>query len=244
MPESSGKILKRIRESKHLSIEEVCERSRIPKNIVSLIEEDRLGEIKSGFYAKSFVKTYAGFLGALGEPAVKEYIKNPAREEQKKPEVSLKPKAGHPETPRIDFSFIGRFKRQIAAIAAVVFILWALSWAVGRIGALIKNIPAKKQSKPAKAAQVQKSVSVKPDFVEIEVSASDNTWLRVIGDNEIMFTGLFKKGSRDTWKARKEIRLEVGNSGAVKINISGKPSGFSGKKGEKKEIRITKDGIK
>jgi hypothetical protein len=59
-----------------------------------------------------------------------------------------------------------------------------------------------------------------------------------------VFTGSFKKGSNDTWKAKKEIKLEAGNSGVVKININGKPADFSGKKGEKKEITITKDGIK
>ena len=74
MPESLGKTLKKIRESKNLSIEEVSERSRIPRNIISAVEEDRLDEIKSPFYAKSFVKTYAGFLGALGETAVKGFL--------------------------------------------------------------------------------------------------------------------------------------------------------------------------
>src|SRR3989338_485076 len=74
MPESLGKTLKKIRDSKNLSIEEVSERSRIPRNIISAVEEDRLDEIKSPFYAKSFVKTYAGFLGALGETAVKGFL--------------------------------------------------------------------------------------------------------------------------------------------------------------------------
>ena len=74
MPESLGKILKKIREARHLSIEEVSERSRIPRHIVRILEEDRLNEINSVFYAKSFVKTYAVFLGALHEACVKEYL--------------------------------------------------------------------------------------------------------------------------------------------------------------------------
>ena len=89
MPETLGKTLKRIRESRHLSIEEVSERSRIPKHIVSTLEEDRLNEIKSVFYAKSFVKTYAVFLGALDEPGIKEYLAKPAHP----PEKILKPAA-------------------------------------------------------------------------------------------------------------------------------------------------------
>ena len=72
----------------------------------------------------------------------------------------------------------------------------------------------------------------------------ENTWLQIIVDGNIVFTGLFKKGSRDTWKAKKEIKLEAGNSGVIKMSVNGKPASFSGKKGEKKEIIITKDGIK
>src|SRR3989338_488708 len=92
MPEPLGKILKKIREARRLSIEEVSERSRIPKNIISTIEEDRLNEIKSGFYAKSFVKTYAAFLSALNETGVKEYLAMG----QKKQETVLRPIAAQP----------------------------------------------------------------------------------------------------------------------------------------------------
>ena len=266
MTESLGKILKRIRESKHLSLEEVSERSRISKYIVSTIEEDRLAEIKSPFYAKSFVRTYAAFLGAMDEAGVKEYLSKGAAGQQqvlqKKQETALKPSAKTDKIPQIDFSIINKYKRQILAIVICIIVLWFLSFVIGQTSRFIKNIPKKKQTKIAvvkkeapKKTEKEKSKEAvkdikkaapdeKPDSVELEVSALDNTWLEVMGDGEIMFTGIFKKGSKDTWKARKEIKMEAGNSGSIKINVNGKPSNFSGKKGEKKEIVVTKDGIK
>jgi hypothetical protein len=106
-------------------------------------------------------------------------------------------------------------------------------------------MPVKKQVKAVKSrGQARLLPAVKTDGIEIEVSASDNTWLQVIGDGELIFTGSFKKGAKDTWKAKKEIKLEAGNAGVIKINVNGKPANISGKKGEKKEIIITKDGIK
>ena len=263
MPEPLGKILKKARELKHLSLEEVSERSRIPKHIVLAIEDDRLGEIKSSFYAKSFIKTYAVFLGALNEPSVKEYLGRSVREPQKKQEIVLKP-VSKTHSEKIDLSGITKYKNQIIAIIIGIFVLWVLSLAIGQAVKFIKNVHVKKYEKTVKIKReapkkiekekpkdviaikdVKKEVSnEKSDFVELEVFASDNTWLQVTSDGEIMFTGLFKKGSKDIWKARKEIKLEAGNSGVVKININGKPAGFSGKKGEKKEIVITKDGIK
>ena len=266
MPESLGKILKRTRESKNLSIEEVSERSRIPKHIVNILEQDKLDEIKSIFYAKSFVKTYAVFLGALDEPSVKEYIACGIQQQQKKPSLDF---ARDRETRKQSVGTaqcavptkIIKYKKQILAVIIGILVFWALSFAIGQVSKFIKNASTKKQNKitivkkgtPKKAEKqkpkdvikdAKKEVSIKKfDSIELEVSASDNTLLEIMGDGEIMFTGLFKKGSSDTWKAKKEIKLEAGNSGAIKININGKPASFTGKKGEKKEIIITKDGI-
>lgn len=263
MPESLGKILKRIRESKNFSIEEVSERSRIPKYIVSIIEEDRLNEIKSGFYAKSFVKTYAVFLEALNESCVKEYLaKGSVREPQKKPEAVSRPAIRAGKITKIDFSITAKYKKRIAMIVISAFLFWALFFVIGQAAKFIKNRPVmKQQSKVVKKSPERKAVRIpekekaakeakkepfaeKSEFVELELSASDNTWLQVIGDGELMFTGLFKKGGKDIWKAKKEIKLEAGNSGVIKIKVNGKPCNFSGKKGEKKEAIITKDGIK
>jgi len=266
MPESLGKTLKRIRESKHLSLEEVSERSRISKYIVSTIEEDRLVEIKSPFYAKSFVRTYAAFLGAMNEAGVKEYLAKGAAAQQqvlqKKQETVLRPSVKTAQPRQIDFSVITKYKRQILAIVIVVLVLWFLSFVVAQAGKFIRNIP---KAKHVKAAVVKKeapkkienekpkepvkeikkeAVVEKIELIELEVTASKNTWLQVTVDGEMTFKGSFKKSNKDIWKAKKEIKLEMGDSGAIKMNLNGKPLNFTGKKGEKKEIVITKDGIK
>ena len=266
MPESLGKILKKIRESKHLSLEEVSERSRISKYIVSTIEEDRLAEIKSPFYAKSFVRTYAAFLGAMNETGVKEYLSKKTADQQqvsqKKQETVSRLPVKATQTKQVDFSIITKHKRQILAIVIGIIVLWFLSFVLGQAGKVIKNIPKKKQVKAVvikkeapKKTEAEKpkeqvkeikkeAVVEKPEFIELEVTASENTWLQVTGDGELMSKGSFKKGSKDTWKAKKEIKLEMGNSGVIRINMNGKPLSFTGKRGEKKEIIITKDGIK
>ena len=262
MPESLGRTLKKIRESRHLSIEEVSERSRIPRNIVSTIEEDKLAEIKSVFYAKSFVKTYASFLGALNEPVVKEYLNSSQPQKKSEPVSKLSQKQAAQNPPQVAFSGIFKHKKQIMAVIISIMALWILSMAIGHVSKFIKKMPVKKEIKeavvkkqaPKKAEKekpkeakkeiVKENSNEKPESIEVEVSASDNTYLQIISDNDILFKGLFKKGGKDTWKARKELKLEAGNSGAIRINLNGKPANFSGKKGEKKEIIITKDGIK
>jgi cytoskeletal protein RodZ len=166
MPESIGKILKRIRESKRFSIEEVSERSRIPKHIVSTIEEDRLSEIKSDFYARSFIKTYAASLGAMDESGIKEYL----AVGQKKQEVVSKPIAA---ASHIDFSAIAKYKKQVLAIIIGIFIFWALSLAIGQIVKFIKSAPAKKQGKSAVIKEVVKKEAPKNEKAEKEKPKDD-----------------------------------------------------------------------
>jgi len=277
MSESLGKVLKRIRESKNLSIEDVSERSRIPKHIVSAVEEDRLREIGSVFYAKSFVKTYAAFLGAIAESSVKEYLAHGSQQNlQKKQDQALKPLSrpisqSHPlksvdskKILRANLQNAIKYKNQITAVLIGVFILWILPSALGhtakffkniaikshnKIAAIKKDAPVAKKTEKAKPKETIKEIgkeaaAKKDEAVKLELLAMDNTWLQIIVDGDLMFTGSFRKGTSDTWKAKKEIKMEVGNSGAIKINVNGKSADFAGKKGEKKEIVITKDGIK
>lgn len=273
MSESLGKKLKSIRESKRFSIEDVSERSRIHKNIISSIEEDNLNELKSSFYAKSFIKTYAAFLGVLNDESVKEYLvkykKNPESASKQKILVRPASQANREKVssinkvPQEKFSnLISKHKKEMLIAVIGIFILWSASLGIGWIGKSIKNLSAKKEAKTAivkkeapKKIAKQKPISAvkdvkkeipseKPSSAELEVFASDNTWLQIVADGELVFAGTFKKGSKDIWKAKREIKLEAWNSGAIKINVNGVPTDLSGKKGEKKEIVITKDGIK
>ena len=88
MPESVGKILRKKRGAKQLSIEEVSKRTHIQPKIITAIEEDNLKEIQSDFYSKSFIRSYSQFLEAMEEEAVKEFL----AKTQKKDSSDLKVK--------------------------------------------------------------------------------------------------------------------------------------------------------
>jgi cytoskeletal protein RodZ len=255
MPDILGETIKKARESKHLSIEEVSEKTRIPKNIIKAMEEDRLNEIHSVFYARGFVRTYSRFLGCEDDKAVKEYL---AGSEKKKEEPGLALKKGKDQ----EAVFL-KYKKPVATVLLVIFGLWILGLGVSHIrkfaGSRIAKyrVYAAKRTEEKKAAKAvdRQSKEEKPlpsiaaedkkiPGIELEIVARSNTWMRVIGDGDLLFTGTFKKGSRDTWRAKKEIKIEFGNAGGVDLKFNGKNIGSPGTKGEKKEITVTKDGIK
>ena len=60
--ESPGKYLQARRESKRLSLKRVADATNIRESILRAIEEDKYGDLPS-LYVKSFLKSYARYLG-------------------------------------------------------------------------------------------------------------------------------------------------------------------------------------
>jgi len=254
MSESLGKTLKKIRESKHVSIEDASEKTRIPKKIIATIEDDRLSEMSSVFYARGFVKSYAKFLEALEEDKVKEFLSTG----QKKDATQLLLK-----DEKVPGDWFLKHKKQVARGILAAFSVWLLLFSLMQVGKFVRNACARYKTRATERKKdVEKAATVKAilpapaqekeepalaekkskDF-QIEIIARYHTWIQVVSDGVLSFRGSIKKGTSDTWRAKKKIELELGNAGAVTLSFNGKNLGSPGKKGEKKILVITKDGV-
>ena len=256
MPESVGKTLKKIRESKQLSLEEVSERTRTPKKILSAIEEDRLHEISEPFYVKGFIKSYSQFLGALEQAAIRQYLSGA----QKKESVALAPRVEKAEKAVTEWNWewLQRYKQHISAALVAIFAIWLVFFSFAQLKKFVRSRKVAAASRPSRAnstdaaeAPVPAPVQVTPaadsekkEGVELEITARYNTWIQVTSNGKLLFKGILEKGARDTWQTKKEINLEVGNAGAVILKLNGKDLGSPGRKGEKKTIVVTEDGIR
>jgi len=63
-----GRFLRRERERRALSLEEVSDRTRIPVRSLELIENDRLEELPGATVTRGFIRSYAQVLGADAAP--------------------------------------------------------------------------------------------------------------------------------------------------------------------------------
>ena len=230
MPESLGETLKKVRESKKFSLEEVSEKTRIPKKIISAIEEDRLSEIPSDFYKRHFIKTYAKFLDALGQKAIREYLSLDVQKKEA-PILALKPK-------RAGENWFIKHKRYIAVSIISIFSIWLFLFTFVQMKKFLSH---KRISIPSQYPE--KGETEKKEDINLEIAALSNTWIEVIGDGQLLFRGILRKKQKDVWQAEKKIELEVGNAGGVALRLNEKKLGPLGKKGEKKKVIITKDGI-
>ena len=254
MPESLGKTLKKIREGKFLSIEDVSEKTRIPKKIVSNIEEDRLGEISTPFYAKGFVRSYAQFLKAIEENPVKEYLSGIKIKAM--PQLILKDE-------KVPGDWFLKYKKHAGVAVLTIFCIWLALFSFTQVARFTKNAWARHKARVAerqtqaasevkpKAVKVVKKTpvvaeTVKPEkeMVSLEIEARYNTWLHVVSNEKTLFKGTLRRKEKDSWQAEKVIELKLGNAGGVNLKLNGKNLGVPGKRGEKKTLIVTKDGLK
>lgn len=67
MSESVGKALKRMREERNLSLDEVSRATKIRKEFLIAIEDDRYEELPGRVFARGFLRSYGDYLGGDGQ---------------------------------------------------------------------------------------------------------------------------------------------------------------------------------
>ncbi len=70
-----GAHLRREREARKVSLEDVAKSTKISKRHLSELEEERFKDLPGGIFNKGFVRAYAKFLGLNEEEMVAEYVK-------------------------------------------------------------------------------------------------------------------------------------------------------------------------
>lgn len=114
-----GDKLKREREMRRITLDEISESTKIPRRYLEALERENFASLPGGVFNKGFVKAYARFLGLDEEQAVSDYVavarEEPAPEDQFPLEIHEKP--DRELNPR---------KSQLPLIAAVVALVGVL----------------------------------------------------------------------------------------------------------------------
>jgi len=71
--ESVGQFLRRQRQEKRLSVEEISRATRVPTTSVERIEADRFDELPGEVFVRGFLKSYARAVGAAPDDVLAQY---------------------------------------------------------------------------------------------------------------------------------------------------------------------------
>lgn len=117
MSESIGSVLRRERELRQMSIEEVAQTTRIPLRLLRLVEDDQFDELPGEVFARGYIKSYARTLGVDPRPLIRRLDETTADRER---EPTPLPTVQTPERGR-------RFGIAIALVVLLILFTLALS---------------------------------------------------------------------------------------------------------------------
>ncbi|WP_248960331.1 helix-turn-helix domain-containing protein [Sphaerisporangium perillae] len=234
---SIGVTLAAARNAAGMTVAQLSGRTRIRETVIYAIERDDFSLCGGDFYARGHVRNIAKVLGLDPDAIVHQFdeehggVPLPVRAAavfQAESTIKLR------ERRSPNWSTAMAIALAIVAIFGVTRVMSRSSENIAT-GAELKPAPAP-VSKPATSASPSTHPNAaKPvsDLVTLQVKANKPSWLEVSDHKgKAMFRGTMQAGHTSTWKAHKEVRVTIGNAGAVDLEVNGKHIGVPGKAGQ------------
>lgn len=225
-----GEKLRKAREEKSLSLEEVYRQTKIHPRVLEGLEQDRAHNFLGFIYIKGFLKTYARYLGLDAEELVKEYIDSQKIETPAQAEVALEKKFRLPF--QINHFLILRVG--LACILALALIFY--------FRYVLKNTSTADEKTQMQRVKVKVVPAVPAKDLILEVKTNDSCWMQVKKDGQSIFEGTLPKGKEERWQAKGKIELRIGKPEALEVFINGERIDLK-KAQVKRSLVITQEGI-
>ena len=231
-----GERLKREREMREVSPTEITNATRISGRFLEALENEDWGKLPGGIFNRGFVRAIARYLGLDEESLLAEY--DLAHGEQKI------------EAPAPYENPIPRPPKWIPILGILVFlgILMGLVYA-GRYGwrryaahraaiqsstSILKSQPTSSAARDEAADPPATSSSPASSSLELSVSTSAATHVRIVGDGKLLLDTELLAGDTRRFSATQRFEVTAGDSSAVLLELNGQampPLGAPGASG-------------
>ena len=195
-----GEHLKRERELREVSLDELSKATRISNRFLQALENEDWGKLPGGVFGHGFVRSIARYLGLSEEALLGEY--DLARAE------NLSPSGPKPEQP------IPSPPKWIPAAVALGGLLLAVLFFYGL------RYAWQQVSSYRAAKQTASSTADVP--LELSVSASASTHVRVMADGKVLTDSQIYAGDTLHFTAKHQFDVSATNSSAVLLQLNGR----------------------
>jgi transcriptional regulator with XRE-family HTH domain len=248
---SIGQELKRERELRGISLNEIADSTKINIRFLRALEENQLDILPEQFFTKGIIRNYAKYLGLDEQSVINTYLESlGAQTKQEKlagenEDELRKTLATPPKEKRISLLF-ALMVLVILSLIIIMYFLFREGESLPQNLSKIQSTPQKAQEKPMPNLPViQEEPEVEPEELNLEILVQQETWIEIFADQEKLDTGLKYPGDRLQFKANKEFLIHIGNAGGITYTINGKAGIKFGEPGTvKRDILITSDNYK
>jgi cytoskeleton protein RodZ len=271
--ESLGARLKKEREQRKITLDDVSLSTKIAPRFLVAIEEEQFDQLPGGIFNKGFVRSYARYLGIDENQAVADYVaatttavpESPQGEipEQKVPEVRSRGSgdatAGIPwEMLAVGlliiafgfavWGFHSREKttqpRSVPQPAGTANLDQATPQTVAPENTAVSQPAAPPQAAPgASPAQTPSGAQDAGAFL-VQIKAREDSWLVVSADGKEIMQDTLRASSEKSVGARNQIVIKTGNAGALDISFNGRKLPTQGSDKEVKTLTFDPNGLR
>jgi cytoskeletal protein RodZ len=256
-----GEHLRREREMRGVSLDEVSQATRIGTRFLLALENERWQDLPGGVFNRGFIRSISRYLGLDEEAFVAEY----AQVTHDRPQVAEwrtatteKSGAGHDSS--------GRLWLSIAVLLVLLGIAgggwWGWMQYGGALRAWRKPLPPPPEVKPPAAPAVTAaatpsagenaaagSISAVPDalepaVLELRVEVSRPTEVTVAGDGKKLYEGRMSRGESRVFKAQDRFEVTAKNSFALVLELNGQSMAPVGQPDSSGSVTLTRKDLK
>ena len=279
---SFGEKLKREREKRAVTLEQISSSTKIGTRMLQALEEEKFSQLPGGIFNKGFVRAYARCLGLDEDQAVADYLDASGESAPPRIEAAAETEISPPKS-----SADGSSRDLPWGLFAAVLLLVALVLSIwsyrkrehrppsgnppsapsalqspspaGGLG-ITPEASAANGSSHLVTAQVKLAANpnVQPKTVPTDktvagpllpgefavvIQAREDSWVFLTSDGKTLLSDMLIAGTQRSVRARKEVLVRAGNSGAVDFFFNGKKLPAQGDYGEVKTLTFGATGL-
>ncbi|MBI4535822.1 MAG: DUF4115 domain-containing protein [Ignavibacteriae bacterium] len=256
--------LKKVRESKRISLADISSATLIDVSMLEAIERGNTSILPQA-YVRAFIREYASVVGLDPHETMRKYdeARNEANTTPQQPPVLeptpplKKPKPPEPDKrPGIEPRELLTQRNLKIGTGVIVTILVGIGlWALtsGKSSQPVQEIPFEAMVRENEerilgdttarpAALVTSTRSATKDSLSLHAVISDTVWVQIVVDSAPPLEYLFRPPSRMSWKAKEKFTVTLGNAGAIQFTLNNKQIGTLGKPGNVvRNVEITRE---
>jgi cytoskeleton protein RodZ len=265
-----GESLKRERELRGVTLDEISAATRIATRFLKAIENEQWDQLPGGVFNRGFVRAMARFLGLDEENTVAEYTLA-VGDRPSVPVWTGSPPAVTPEQPWLAWTIAAVLILALLAggwFGARRFLAWRAARRAARATAVTAapappNVllppvaastslsegqqdssasPAVPTAADSEAANAPGASALAP--LELKIEAGKKTNVTVVADKEVVFDGTMKAGTNNTFSALDHFQVSAKDAGALVLELNGKTLAPIGPPGQEGKITLTREGLK
>jgi len=258
---SIGKLLSDKRKEQGLSYEQIADTTKIRKKYLIALENDEFKVIPNLLAARGFLKIYASFLDLDVKKLVtmfnKLYPEDAAVVNAPTNEMSMVDRQYRKDlltrslkstnSSSYDYSKKMKRKKTILFLTTSLGIILLIGAIIGTsnhylkrtVGDLKKNPKTKNQMEvpvPKVTPEQMRNNKSNVESVYVTAKAINRTWIRVVMDGRVVFSGNMDRGNSKTWTGSQYISIKASRPDRLELMVNGEFVGVMDKEPKLKEV--------